>query len=176
MVSNLISICLLTRLVTVPCSWLFLKDKNIRTEPKHVVFLSHLLMLFKFCHLCKADNPLVEAKEVGTEVVVNTSCGTCKKESTWHSQPTMPGSSTPAGNFLFCMAILLAGGSASKVLQIFSHMGLGCISLKTFKYQRVSTNVEIPKGVVLDKSIPGCSLGIGDRRILRQLRGILRLN
>ncbi|XP_044164900.1 uncharacterized protein LOC122948870 [Acropora millepora] len=35
------------------------------------------------------------------------------------------------------MAILVAGGSASKVLQIFSHMGLGCVSLNTFfKYQR----------------------------------------
>ena len=44
----------------------------------------------------------------------------------------------PAGNFLLCMAILVAGGSASQVLQIFSHMGLGCVALNTFfKYQRV---------------------------------------
>ncbi|XP_015765439.1 PREDICTED: uncharacterized protein LOC107344300 [Acropora digitifera] len=39
--------------------------------------------------------------------------------------------------FLLCMAILLAGGSASKVFQIFAHMGLGCVSLNTFfKCQR----------------------------------------
>jgi len=50
----------------------------------------------------------------------------------------MPGTGIPAANFLLCMAILLAGGSASKVFQTFSHMGLGCVSLNTFfKYQRV---------------------------------------
>ncbi|KAJ7385936.1 hypothetical protein OS493_012264 [Desmophyllum pertusum] len=98
----------------------FLKEKNIRMEPKHIVFFSQLLLLFNFCHVCKDDNPLVEAKEVGTEAVVKTTCGTCKKESIWHSQPTMP-AGIPAGKFLLCMAILLAGGSASKVLQIFSH-------------------------------------------------------
>ena len=81
----------------------------------------------------------MEASEVGTEAVVKTTCSECKKESTWHSQPTMPGCGIPAGDFLLCMAILVAGGSASKVLQVFSHMGLGCVSLNTFfKYQRVS--------------------------------------
>lgn len=74
----------------------------------------------------------MEASEVGTEAVVKTTCSESKKESTWHSQPTMPGCGIPAGNFLLCMAILVAGGSASKVLQIFSHMGLGCVSLNTF--------------------------------------------
>ena len=89
--------------------------------------------------MCKADNPMVEASAFGTEAVVKATCHVCKKEDTWHSQPTMPGSGIPAGNFLLCMAILVAGGSASKVLQIFSHMGLGCVSLNTFfKYQRVS--------------------------------------
>ncbi|CAB4018454.1 Hypothetical predicted protein, partial [Paramuricea clavata] len=37
-------------------------DGNLRTEPKRIVFLSQLLLLFNFCHCCKADNPLVEAK------------------------------------------------------------------------------------------------------------------
>jgi len=78
---------------------------------------------------------MVEASAFGTEAVVKATCHVCKKEN----QPTMPGSEIPAGNFLLCMAILVAGGSASKVLQIFSHMGLGCVSLNTFfKYQRVS--------------------------------------
>lgn len=49
----------------------------------------------------------------------------------------MPGTKIPAGNFLLCFAILLAGGSASKVIQIFNHMGLACISLSTFfRHQR----------------------------------------
>jgi hypothetical protein len=65
-----------------------------------------------------------------------------KKENTWHSQPTIPGWNVPAGNFLLCMAVLVAGGSATKVFQIFSHMGLGCFSLNTFfKHQRVYIDV-----------------------------------
>ena len=132
-----------SELMSIYFSRLVLKGTNLRTEPKHIVFLSKLLLLFKFCHICKADNPLVEAHRVGTEAVVKTTCSTCKKENMWHSQPTMPESSIPAGNSLLCMAILLAGGSASKVLQIFSHMGLGCVSLSTFfKYQRVSIPIK----------------------------------
>ena len=132
-----------SELMSIYFSRLVLKGTNLRTEPKHIVFLSKLLLLFKFCHICKADNPLVEAHRVGTEAVVKTTCSTCKKENVWHSQPTMPESSIPAGNSLLCMAILLAGGSASKVLQIFSHMGLGCVSLSTFfKYLRVSIPIK----------------------------------
>ena len=118
---------------------------NLRTEPKHIVFLSQLLLLFNFCHSCKADDPLVEARQVGTEVFVTTSCKNPKcqnKENTWHSQPSMKYSSGhkgPAGNFLLSMAILFAGGSATKVLQVLSHMGLGHISLRTFfRHQTVS--------------------------------------
>ena len=123
------------------CYRLSLKGKNLRTEPKHIVFLSRLLLLFKFCHICKADNPLVEASEIGTEAVVKTTCSNpkCMKKNAWYSQPLMPGSKMPAGNFLLCLSILLTGGSATKVFQVFSHMGLGCVSLTTFfKYQRVS--------------------------------------
>ena len=125
---------------------LFVSD-NLRMEPKHIVFLSQLLLLFKFCHSCKADGPLVEARQVGTEVVVKTSCTNPKctnKESTWHSQPKVPGWNLPAGNFLLSMAILVAGGSATKCFQIFQHMGLGCMSLNTFfKHQRVSCDLVI---------------------------------
>ncbi|KAJ7380685.1 hypothetical protein OS493_007052 [Desmophyllum pertusum] len=49
----------------------------------------------------------------------------------------MFGTRIPARNFLLCFVILLAGGSASKVIQIFNHMGLACISLSTFfQHQR----------------------------------------
>ncbi|XP_015759354.1 PREDICTED: uncharacterized protein LOC107338632 [Acropora digitifera] len=113
---------------------------NIRTEPKHIVFLSQLLLLFGFCHSCKADNPQVDIHEVGTKVVVTTTCSNpkCQKpKGTWQSQPFLPGSKLAAGNFLLCLAILLAGGSASKVFRIFSHMGLGCLCMNTFfRYQR----------------------------------------
>ena len=118
-----------------------MRDTNLRTEPKHIVFLSQLLLLFGFCHNCKRDNPVVDVRQVGTEAVVTTNCSNpkCPKpRHTWHIQPMIPETKLPAGNLLLYMAILLAGGSASKVFTIFSHMGLGCRSLNTFfKYQRV---------------------------------------
>ena len=117
-----------------------LKHTNHRTEPKHIVFLSHMLLLFKFCRICKADNPTVETTEIGTEAVVKATCNNpqCQKEYTWYSQPLIPGYRIPAGNFLLCLCILLSGGSATKVFQMFRHMGLGCVSLNTFfSYQRV---------------------------------------
>ena len=117
-------------------------DGNLRTEPKHIVFLSQLLLLFSFCHTCKADNPIVEAKDIGTEAVVTTTCHNprcTQKTAVWHSQPKIPGQRVSAGNFLLCMAVLLGGGSYTKVRQIFKHMGLGCVSHNTyFRYQRVS--------------------------------------
>lgn len=118
-----------------------LKGSNLRSEPKHIVFLTKLLLLFKFCTICKADNPLVEARENGSEVIVKTTCinQKCQKEQTWYSQPLLPNSKIPAGNFLLCMSTLLSGGSATKVFQVFRHMGLGCVSINTFfKFQRVS--------------------------------------
>ena len=50
----------------------------------------------------------------------------------------------PAGNFLLCLSILLVGGSATKVFYMFSHMGLGHVSLNTFfKCQRASEDIFI---------------------------------
>lgn len=114
---------------------LSVKGTSLRTEPKNIVFLTKLLFVFQFCHTCKADNPMI-----GTEAVVKTTCTNpeCQKQNTWYSQLLMPGYRIPAGNFLLCQCILLTGGSATKVIRMFKHMGLGCVSLNTFfKYQRV---------------------------------------
>ena len=119
----------------------YMKNNDLRQEPKFVVFLTQLLALFHFCPSCKAENPLVEVCENGTMAEVTTTCAnpSCqKKTSKWYSQPNMPGTRIPAGNFLLCFAILVAGASASKLLQVFQHMGMKCISLTTyFKHQRV---------------------------------------
>ena len=123
-----------------------MQGTNLRTEPKHIVFLSQLLLLFKFCHVCKDDNLLIEAGGIGTEAVIKTICSNpaCRKEKTWYSQPLISGTQMPARNFLLCLSILLVGGSAMKVFQMFSHMGLGHISLNTFfKCQRVSEDILI---------------------------------
>ena len=100
-------------------------DGNLRTEPKHIVFLSQLLLQFRFCHTCKADNPVVETKAVGTKAVVTTICSnpTCPQTTTtWNSQPLVPGTKISARNLLLCMSILFGGGSISKVRQILLHM------------------------------------------------------
>ena len=94
-----------------------------------------LLLLFKFWHICKTENPAVDAKQDGTEAVVTTNCSNpkCPKQvNMWYSQPFMPNSQIPAGNFLVCMAVLLATSSATKVFQVFKHMGLSCVSLNTY--------------------------------------------
>ena len=113
----------------------------MQTEPKFVVFLSQLLLLLNVCPSCNNPDPLVEVTRIGTMAKVVTICTnqSCnKKQHTWNSQPDMPGTKIPAGNFLLSFAILIAGGPASKVFRIFKHMGLSCIPLATFfHHQRV---------------------------------------
>ena len=120
---------------------------NIRTEPKFIVFISQLLLLLKFCPFCKGDNPEVETRKVGTMAFVKCTCTIpgCQKVFTWRSQQYMPGTSKmPAGNFLLCFSMLVAGTSASKIFRVFSHMGLCCISLTTyFRHQKVSVKFKM---------------------------------
>lgn len=122
------------------------RDQDIRTEPKYIVFLSQLLLLFRFCPSCKSENPLVETRQVGTSVEVTTICGNnncSEKENIWYSQPNIPGSRIPACNFLVSFGILLSGCSPSKVLNLFTHIGLAGISLRRyFKIQSVSEACE----------------------------------
>lgn len=117
------------------------KEYNLRTEPKFVVFLTQLLSLFHFCHQCKRDKIIVNVYSHGTmaEVIMTCIHPNCGKKTTWHSQPNFPGTKIAAGNLLLSFGILLAGSSATKVLRVFQHMGMACFSLVTFfRYQRVS--------------------------------------
>lgn len=114
----------------------------MKSQPKFIVFLAQLLLLFKFCPTCKADNPLVELERVGTMAKVNITCANerCQqRHNTWRSQPDWENTRIPAGNFLLSFAILLAGGSATKILHVFKLMGVSCTTLSTyFRHQRVS--------------------------------------
>ena len=109
-------------------------DENLRKEPKFIVFLSQLLLLFKFCHFCKTDCHLVEMTVDGGALIIESNCGnpTCpNKRSVWRSQPLMPGSKINTGDFLQSFSILVSEGSPAKV-------GLNGISLETFyRHQRV---------------------------------------
>jgi hypothetical protein len=124
---------------------------NIRQQPKFVVFLTQLLLLFKTCFFCRHESePSLKVSQVGTMVTITASCQNpkCKKDFVWKSQQLVQGTKIYAGNFLLSFAILVAGSSASKVLQVMKHMGLACISLSTyFRHQRVSIikNTEMHK-------------------------------
>ena len=112
----------------------YTKDNNPRTEPKYIVFLSQLMLLFQFCPSCKSANPLVETSQHGTKVIVYTHCGNpnCKQsDSVWRSQPNMEGTKIAAGKFLLSFVSLVAGASISKVQRVLRHMGVACISLST---------------------------------------------
>lgn len=117
-------------------------DTSLRTHPKFVVFLDQLLMLFNFCPSCKHDNPSVNTSVLGTMIQITVHClhPQCKNPSfTWRSQPNMTGTKIPAGNFLLSFSTLVSGASPSKVFQVFGHMGLSCVSLRTyFRHQSVS--------------------------------------
>ncbi|XP_028408273.1 uncharacterized protein LOC114530875 [Dendronephthya gigantea] len=101
--------------------------ENLRQQPKYIIFLSQLLLLFKFCHYCKADDPLVETTTDGTLLIVRTTCANpvcSRKNNIWRSQPLMPTTKLNACDFLLSFAILVSGGSPTKVLNMFRHMGL----------------------------------------------------
>ena len=49
----------------------------------------------------------------------------------WMSQPLVLGRH-PAGNLLLSFAVLMAGGSISKILLVFKHMGLNAINVRTY--------------------------------------------
>ena len=123
----------------------YTKRTNLQQEPKFVMFLSQWLLLFKFCPYCETDNPLLEARRTETGVVITTNCSHPKcgrQQDVWRCQPYIPDTTVNAGDFLLCFAILLSGGRASKVVNVFKHVGLSSISLATFfKHQRVCKTV-----------------------------------
>lgn len=50
------------------------QDFNVRTEPKFIVFLKQLLLLFQVCPSCKADGLTAEWKQFGTSTILQRLC------------------------------------------------------------------------------------------------------
>ena len=92
------------------CFRLNCKGKTFREEPKAIVFLSKLLMLFQACHLCFAKNPLLSVAQSGTMLTITSTCSQRKESISWTSQPYMLGK-FPAENLLLSFAILCSGAS-----------------------------------------------------------------
>lgn len=109
--------------------------KDCRQQPKAIVFLSHLLMLFQFCHLCKSPNPSLSTTQSGTMVTVETKCKSCGKSAEWSSQPLLL-RKFPAGNILLSFAILTTGASVKKVLQVLRHINVLIYNESTFYYHQ----------------------------------------
>lgn len=99
------------------------KDKNIREEPKGIVFISKLILLFQHCHFCFSSNPENYVTQTGTLLTIESKCHSCKREKIWKSQPYLLGR-FPAGNLLLSFAILSAGASFGKISLVFQHMGI----------------------------------------------------
>ena len=54
-----------------------MEGKNIREEPKGIVVLSKLLLLFQFCHLCFFPKPKVAVTQTGTMLTIESACSNC---------------------------------------------------------------------------------------------------
>ena len=111
------------------------EGKNFREEPKEIVFLSKLLLLFQTCHWCFASNPALSLSQSGTMLTIRSTCSQCKKVFTWNSQPFMLGK-FPAGNLLLTFAILCSGTSINKILLVFRHMGVLVYHYPTYFYHQ----------------------------------------
>ncbi|XP_031561344.1 uncharacterized protein LOC116297282, partial [Actinia tenebrosa] len=135
--------------------------KDCRQQPKAIVFLSHLLMLFQICHLCKSPNPSVSTIQSGTMVTVETKCKSCEKTNVWSSQPLLIGK-FPAGNILLSFAILTAGASVKKVLQVLRHINILIYNESTYYYHQ--KHLLLPSIVTFWRSY--------QRNIFNQLDGV----
>ena len=84
-----------------------MQGKDVREEPKRIVFISKLLLLFRFCDLCFFPNPEVFMRQTGTMLTIEAKCCNCKEVFEWKSQPFIL-SKLPAGNLLMSLAVLCA--------------------------------------------------------------------
>lgn len=97
--------------------------------------MSNLLLLFQHCHFCFAKKPNVSVTHHGTMISLEAQCDHCCKTFKWTSQPYLFGR-FPAGNLLLTFAILCAGASVRKVLNMFKFMGVLVYSERTFYYHQ----------------------------------------
>jgi solute carrier family 8 (sodium/calcium exchanger) len=102
-------------------------------EPMFLVHYSPLVELFgRFCFNCKAENPKVQVKHIGSMATVVQACSKCLMENfTWRSQPMVMGRYA-AGNIMTSFGILMSGINISQAMLMFRHMNLATISVRTY--------------------------------------------
>ncbi|KAG0424546.1 hypothetical protein HPB47_028228 [Ixodes persulcatus] len=103
-------------------------------EKKFLVFKSCLMELLSRCPQCGAPNCTVSLAFVGTMVRASIKCPELHT-TTWRSQPVL--NKKPMGNIAMCCAVLFSGSSPTKVLRLFSFMGIQSLQKSQyFKFQR----------------------------------------
>ena len=111
------------------------EGKNMGEEPKGIVFLPQLLLLFQNCHRCFSSKPNVSVTPSGTMLTIDAQCKLCNETRTWKSQHYLLGK-FPAGNNLLSFGILSPGTSTTKVLRVFKHMGMLRYNEVTYYYHQ----------------------------------------
>ncbi|CAN7994675.1 unnamed protein product, partial [Ixodes pacificus] len=102
-------------------------------EAKFLVFESNLRELLDRCLVCGSPHCEVELSFVGTMVRAQLTCPESHVR-VWRSQPVL--CRKPMGNISVCSAILFTGSSPTKVLRLFSLMGIQCVQKSQyFKFQ-----------------------------------------
>ncbi|CAN7976595.1 unnamed protein product [Ixodes persulcatus] len=102
-------------------------------EAKFLVFESNLRELLDRCLVCGSTHCEVELSFVGTMVLAQLTCPEFHVR-VWRSQPVL--CRKPMGNISVCSAILFTGSSPTKVLRLFSLMGIQCVKKSQyFKFQ-----------------------------------------
>ena len=109
-----------------------MQGKDVREEPKGIVFISRLLLLFRFCHF---PNPEVSMRQSGTMLTIEAKCWNCEEVFEWKSQPFIL-SKLPAGNLLMSLSVLCARSLIKKVLLVLKHMGVLAFHESTFYYHQ----------------------------------------
>ncbi|CAN8015815.1 unnamed protein product [Ixodes persulcatus] len=108
-------------------------NPNRMHEAKFLVFDSNLRGLLDRCLVCGSPHCEVELSFVGTMVRAQLTCPESRVR-VWRSQPVL--CRKPMGNISVCSAILFTGSSPTKVLRLFSLMGIQCVQKSQyFKFQ-----------------------------------------
>ena len=111
-----------------------MQGKDVRVEPKGIVFISKLLLLFRFCHLSFFPNPVVSMRQTGTMVTIEAKCCNCNEVFEWKSQPFILSKTTcwqPFTEFLQCCVLEVP---SRKFYWSFKHMGVLAFHEPTFYY------------------------------------------
>ena len=141
-----------------------------------MVTYSPLIELFaKSCFNCKAENPKVQVKRIGSMATVVQMCNKCLMEDfVWRSQPMVMGR-YPSGNILTSFGILMSGINISQAMLMFRHMNLAMTSVQsyhghqsTFLFPAILKHWEVYQSGLIE------DVGGGDPRLGQEMGALIQ--